>query len=104
MPPRQWGRGGGVGNKEKKMLGLKRLSVAQYERALVFRERSLERVLTRGVYWLWDPLARLTVQVYDATVPELALPRADVLVAEARAMLEPYVQIVELADREVGLV
>ena len=86
------------------MLGLKRLSVAQYERALVFRERSLERVLTRGVYWLWDPLARLTVQVYDATVPDLSLPRADVLVAEARAMLEPYVQIVELADREVGLV
>ena len=86
------------------MLGLKRLSVAQYERALVFRERSLERVLTRGVYWLWDPMGRLTVQVYDATVPELALPRADVLVAEARALLEPFVQIVELGDREVGLV
>ena len=86
------------------MLGLKRLSVAQYERALVFRERSLERVLTRGVYWLWDPLARLTVQVCDASVPELALPRADVLVAEARDLLESYVQIVELGDREVGLV
>ena len=71
------------------MLGLKRLSVAQYERALVFRERSLERVLTRGVYWLWDPMGRLAVQVYDATVPELALPRADVLLAEARALLEP---------------
>ena len=86
------------------MLGLKRLSVAQYERALVFRERSLERVLTRGVYWLWDPMGRLAVQMYDATVPELALPRADVLVAEARALLEPQVQIVELGDREVGLV
>jgi len=86
------------------MLGLKRLSVAQFERALVFRERSLVRVLTRGVYWLWDPMARLTVQVYDATVPELALPRADVLLAEARALLEPQVQIVELGDREVGLV
>jgi hypothetical protein len=32
------------------------------------------------------------------------LPRADVLIAEARALLEPYVQIVELGDREVGLV
>jgi len=49
-------------------------------------------------------MARLTVQVYDATVPELALPRADVLLAEARALLEPQVQIVELGDREVGLV
>ena len=26
------------------------------------------------------------------------------LIAEARALLEPYVQIVELGDREVGLV
>jgi regulator of protease activity HflC (stomatin/prohibitin superfamily) len=104
MPPRQWGRGGEVEGRRTIMLGLKRLSVAQYERALVFRERSLERALTRGVYWLWDPMARLTVQVYDATVPELALPRADVLVAEARELLEPLVQIVELGDREVGLV
>ena len=38
------------------------------------------------------------------SVPELELPRADVLVAEARALLEPAVQIVELGDREVGLV
>ena len=36
--------------------------------------------------------------------PELELPRADVLIAEARAVLEPQVQIVELGDREVGLV
>ena len=86
------------------MLGLKRLAVAQYERALVFRERSLDRVLTPGVYWLWDPLKRLAVSVYDVNIPELALPRADVLVAESRALLEPVVEIVELTDRQVGLV
>jgi hypothetical protein len=50
------------------MLGFEAMSVAQYERALVFRERSLERVVTRGVYWLWDPLARLSVQIFDTTV------------------------------------
>ena len=86
------------------MLGLKRLAVAQYERALVFRERSLDRVLTPGVYWLRDPLKRLAVSVYDVNIPELALPRADVLVAESRALLEPVVEIVELTDRQVGLV
>ena len=63
------------------MLGLKRLKVAQYERALVFRERSLERVLNPGMYWLWDPLKLLAVQVYDVNAPELILPRADVLVS-----------------------
>src|SRR5688572_610517 len=86
------------------MLGWKRLTVAQYERALVFRDRSLERVLVPGVYWLWDPLARLAVQTFDISTPELALPRADVLITEARALLEPFVQIVELGDRQVGLV
>lgn len=86
------------------MLGLKRLGVAQYERALVFRERTLERVLTPGVYWLWDPLARMTVATYDVTMPEFNPPRADVLVGESRALLEPLVDIVELGDREVGLV
>ncbi len=86
------------------MLGLKRLTVAQYERALVFRERSLARVLAPGVYWLWNPLQRVSVQLYDVSTPELALPRVDVLLAQARVLLEPHVQIVELGDREVGLV
>jgi len=86
------------------MLGLKRVTVAQYERAFLFRERSFERVLSPGVYWLWDPLARCTVQTFDVSVPEISLPRADVLIAESRALLEPYVQIVELGDREAGLV
>jgi len=85
------------------MLGLKRLSVARHERALVFRERSLERVLTPGVYWLWDPLQRLAMKVFDVNTPELMLPRAEILIAESRVLLEPHLQVVELGDREVGL-
>ena len=84
------------------MTMLKRVKVALYERALVYRDRNLERVLAPGKYWLVG--RGLDVQVYDVSKAELELPRADVLVAEARATLEPYVQIVELGDREVGLV
>ena len=84
------------------MLMLKRVQVALYERALVYRDRNLERVLAPGKYWL---LGRgLEVQIYDVSKAEIDLPRADVLVAEARATLESYVQIVELGDREVGLI
>jgi regulator of protease activity HflC (stomatin/prohibitin superfamily) len=84
------------------MLGLKRVKVAQYERALVYRDRNLERVLAPGKYRVrrWG----CTVEMFDVGKPELTLPRADVLVAEARELLEPLVQIVELGDREVGLV
>ena len=81
---------------------LKRVKVALYERALVYRDRNLERVLAPGKYWLVG--RGLDVVIYDVSKAELELPRADVLVAEARELLEPYVQIVELGDREVGLV
>jgi [acyl-carrier-protein] S-malonyltransferase len=63
----------------------KRIKVALHERALVFRDRNFERVLAPGKYWLWG--RDLEVQVYDVSQPELALPRADVLIAEARAAL-----------------
>jgi regulator of protease activity HflC (stomatin/prohibitin superfamily) len=88
--------------KEKKMLMTKQVKVAQYERALVYRDRNLEAVLAPGKYRV--KRRKLEVQIYDVSKPELELPRSDVLVAEARALLEPYVQIVELGDREVGLV
>ena len=81
---------------------LKRVKVALYERALVYRDRDLERVLAPGKYWLVG--RGLAVQVYDVSKPEADLPRADLLVAEKRGLLEPYVQIVELGDREAGLV
>jgi len=84
------------------MMTLKRVKVALYERALVYRDRNLERVLTPGKYWLVG--RDLDVRIYDVSKPEIELPRADVLVAEARPLLEPYMQIVALADREVGLV
>jgi len=94
--------GPGGNDKENDMLMLKRVKVALYERALVYRDRNLERVLAPGKYWLVG--RGLDVQVYDVSKAEIDLPRADVLVAEARGTLEPYVQIVELGDRQVGLV
>src|ERR1041384_1834410 len=80
----------------------KRVKVALHERALVYRERNFDAVLGPGKYWLWG--RELEVKVYDVTQPELELPRADVLIAAARAKLEPHLQIVELGDREVGVV
>jgi regulator of protease activity HflC (stomatin/prohibitin superfamily) len=84
------------------MTMLKRVKVAMHERALVYRDRNLERVLTPGKYWLVG--RGLDVQMYDVSKPAVQLPRTDVLLAEARALLEPVVQVVELGDREVGLV
>jgi regulator of protease activity HflC (stomatin/prohibitin superfamily) len=86
------------------MLGVKRITIAQHERGLVFRNRSFKTVLEPGVYRMFDPANRTEVQVYDLTVPEFEHARVDFLVKEARATIEKYFTIVELCDREVGLV
>ena len=86
------------------MMGLKRITIAQYERGLLFRNRSFEAVMEPGVRWLFDPLNRCEVKVYDVAIPEFEHPRVDVLITEARTLSERYLMIVELGDREVGLV
>ncbi len=86
------------------MMGMKRITIAQYERGLLFRNRSFEAVMEPGVYWLFDPLSRTEIKVYDVAVAEFEHPRVDVLITEARALIERYLMIVELGDREVGLV
>jgi len=86
------------------MLGFKRVTIAQHERGLVFRNRSFKTILEPGVYWIFDPLKRVEVQVYDLTVAEFEHARVDFLVKEARATIEKYFTIVELGDREVGVV
>lgn len=86
------------------MLGLKRITIAQHERGLLFRNRSFAAVLEPGVHRIFDPLKRIEVQVYDLTVPEFEHPRVDFLVKEARAAIARHFTIAELSDREVGVV
>ena len=86
------------------LMGLKRITIAQYERGLLSRNRSFEAVMEPGVHWLFDPLNRCDVKVYDVTIPEFEHPRVDVLITDTRALIERYLMIVELGDREVGLV
>jgi regulator of protease activity HflC (stomatin/prohibitin superfamily) len=85
------------------MLGLKRITIAQHERGLKFLNGSFVAVLEPGVHWMFDPLGRTAIQTYDLTVPEFEHPRVDFLLA-AGAPLTRHMQVVELHDREVGLV
>ena len=61
------------------MLGFKRVTIAQHERGLVFRNRSFKTILEPGVYWIFNPLKRVEVQVYDLTVTEFEHARVDFL-------------------------
>ena len=85
------------------MFGMKRVTIAQHERGLKFRNRSFVGLLEPGVYQIFDPLKRTEVQIYDLTVAEFEHARVEFLVREARATMEKYFTIVELGDSEVGV-
>jgi hypothetical protein len=86
------------------MLGMKRVTIAQHERGLLFRNRSFVAVLEPGVRWIFDPLRRTELEVRDLTVPEFEHARVDFMLAAARSSMTVHFQVVELEDQEVGLV
>ena len=83
---------------------MKRITVAQHERALVWKNKTFAGVLEPGKHWLIAPMSDVQAQLYDLTVPEFEHARVDFLVKEARATMEKYFDIVELTDSEAGLV
>ena len=86
------------------MFGMKRIVIAQHERGLYLKDRSIEKILGPGVYWIMDFLGRVSVPVYDITKPEFAYPAQDVLVKERAELVARWFQVIELGEQEVGLV
>ena len=86
------------------MLGLKRITIAQHERGLLFRNRSFVTILEPGVRWVFDPLRRSAIEIHDLTVPEFEHPRIDFLLGAAGSAIAEHFMVVELRDQEVGVV
>ncbi len=81
-----------------------RLTIAQSERALLWKQGRFVGILEPGVRWIFQPFARVAVQLYDMSVPEFEHPRVDELLARDRATMERHFHIVELAEQEMGVV
>lgn len=86
------------------MFGLKRIVIAQHERGVYLKNRNIINILEPGIYRLFDPLGRVTVEVQDITVPEFTHALEDVLVKEKPDLVERYFQVIELGEYQVGLV
>src|SRR5262245_14368267 len=83
---------------------IKRVTVAQHERALVWKNKTFAGVLEPGKHWLIALMSDIEAQFYDLTVPEFEHARVDFLVKEARATIEKHFDIAELTESEAGLV
>ncbi|MBX2870176.1 MAG: slipin family protein [Acidiferrobacterales bacterium] len=81
---------------------LKRMVIAQYERGLYIKDRSIQRILTPGVYWVVDP--RVTVTRVDTRQAEFSNTLLDSLLSEKPELVETVFRVVDLAEYEVGLV
>lgn len=84
------------------MFGIKRNVVAQHERALYLNDRTIEKVLEPGVYWMFDPLGRKAIEVYDIKQPQFKHAGEEFIVKQQKALCDKYFQVVELGDHEVG--
>jgi hypothetical protein len=81
-----------------------RLTIAPSERAILWRQGRFAGILEPGVRWIVQPFACIAVQLYDLRVPEFEHPRVDELLTQARATMERHFHIVELGEREMGVV
>lgn len=86
------------------MFGLKRIVIAQHERGVYLKDRSIVKILEPGIYRVFDLLGRVAVEVHNLTVPEFNHPYVDVLVKNKRELVDEYFQFIELGEYEVGLV
>lgn len=86
------------------MFGLKRIVIAQHERGVYLKDRSIVKILEPGIYRVFDLLGRVAVEVHNLTVPEFNHPYVDVLVKNNRELVNEHFQFIELGEYEVGLV
>jgi regulator of protease activity HflC (stomatin/prohibitin superfamily) len=86
------------------MFGYQRIVIAQYERGLLFKNRSFQKILEPGVYRFFDPLRRITVENHDLSNPEFEHRIVDFLLQQQKTLCEQYFYVAELGERELGLV
>lgn len=85
---------------------LKKIIVNEAQRGLLFKNQQFERVLTPGVYRLWDWQNEYQVQVYNLQNNlQEGVPREVQSLAQLHEKaFEPYLEFWQTADQEVGLV
>jgi regulator of protease activity HflC (stomatin/prohibitin superfamily) len=83
---------------------IKQVTIAQHERALVWKNKSFVGVLEPGKQWLFQPFGEVEIERYDLTVPEFEHARLDFLLKEARKIVDRHFHVVELTESQVGLV
>jgi regulator of protease activity HflC (stomatin/prohibitin superfamily) len=81
----------------------KRIYVKKDERALLFRRGDFAEILTSGQHCFFDPLDRISVQVYPVTKAHFDHALVDYILRTDRELVEREFHVVQLKPTEVGL-
>ncbi|MDH3640266.1 MAG: slipin family protein, partial [Gammaproteobacteria bacterium] len=84
------------------MFGIKRVVVARHERGLLIKNRNVQEVVQPGNYWVFGPRTR--IETYEITVPEFEHELTAFIVKDRQHPARRYFDVVEIGDRQVGLV
>ncbi len=82
----------------------KRYTVAEHERALFMQDRRLSKILQPGVYWVFNGLGRVAVEIYDLSNPEFTHPQAELMAKSSVTGVAEHLQRVETGEQEIALV
>lgn len=82
---------------------LKRIVIKKNEKGVLFRDGDYERVLTPGRYHFFDPLKRLTVQLWKLDAPMNDMAMVDYLLQHEALVAAECFDCMELAEDEAGL-
>ena len=85
------------------MLLWKTLDISDNERVFVYVRGQLQRVLEPGRHRIWHMLGSVTFERFDITEVAFKHDRAKFLVKQYGALLQHYLEQVELNDKQVGL-
>lgn len=86
------------------MLGIKSISVADSERALLFRKNRLEKVLQPGEHRIYDFAGKLNAVTYDITKAELEHRLGRFLITAYHEILGDEVVSFDVGENQLGLV
>ncbi len=86
------------------MFFFKTIDIADNERALLFDRDRLQKVLGPGRHRLSTLGRKLTVEKFDITAVRFEHPKLKFLVRQYRELLESFIEVFELNDKEVGVI
>jgi regulator of protease activity HflC (stomatin/prohibitin superfamily) len=85
------------------MLGIKKIEIADHQKALLFRNNSFQKILQPGRHYFVDLFNVLRIDVHDCEQSEFQHRLAKFLLRTYPQLKQDYLDEYELGDNEVGL-